>query len=66
MAPELGVALMAAIALLFCSAFVVIGLLTVKKAREVELKLAGYIVAIVSGAMAFLLPLYILWNTPVN
>ncbi len=44
----------------------VVGALTVKRAEEVELKQIGYLVAIVAGVLALLIPLWLLVTSPIG
>ena len=47
-------------------AFAMVGALTVKRAKETALKVAGYVVMVVFGFFAVVLPLLFLWSFPVS
>ena len=42
----------------------VVGAVTVRRAKETELKQLGYIVAVVAGALALLIPLWMMFTYP--
>ena len=47
-------------------AVTVIGVLTYRRATEVELRVAGYLVAIVAGVLTILFPVWMAWSWPVS
>ena len=47
-------------------AFAMVGALTVKRAKETALKVASYVVMVVSGFFAVVLPLLFLWSFPAS